>query len=562
MDIQLAFDTSTSAAPSGFASAMEYAAGQLDSLITNNVTVTIDVSWDNSGTVLGEAQPNYSTGGLYSYAAVVAALRSNAQTPTQLAAANNMPTTDPTGGRGVYLTLAQAEALNLPSTALAAEFSGIDGRVIFGTGGGALNFSTTNRAVPGEIDFSGTAMHELSHALGRADFNDGTNYALMDLYAYAAPGRLQSTPYAPTYFSIDKGQTTLASFDNTSDYSDWADQPQYRNDAFGAYAYPGYATTITPVDTTLMSVLGFDIACFCPGTMMLTPGGEVAVERLAIGDEVVTPNGPVPIKWIGRSAYDGRFLAENPLMLPVTFLPGALGEGLPCRAMTVSPGHGVFLHGVLVPAWRLVNQVNVLQVPCEGQVAYLHLDIARHDLLTADGCLSESWGNGVPRNWFHNAAEYAALYPAEDEAYAPCALRVEDGFVLEALRDWVNGRAGISRPLGPQGVLTGEVEMAGPDVCSGWAFCAQAPEQPVTLLVMAGGEILARVVANIYRADLRAAGMGKGCYGFAVALPAGKSGEVMVRGAYDGMVLGQPAPECEADFSSAHFASEAKIIRL
>ena len=540
MDIQLVFDTSTSAAPNGFASAVEYAASQLDSLITNNVTVSIDVSWDSSGTVLGEAQPNLGSAGLYSYAAVVAALRANAQTATQLAAVNNMPATDPTGGKGILLTIAQAEALNLSAAALTSEFGGIDGAVTFGTGGGVLNFSTTNGAVAGEIDFTGTAEHELSHALGRADFNDGSNYTLMDLYAYAAPGTLQSTPYAPAYFSIDNGQTTLASYDTTSDYSDWADQPQYRNDAFGAYAYPGYATTISPVDTTLMSVLGFDIACFCPGTMMLTPGGEVAVEYLAIGDELMTPNGPARIKWIGRSAYEGRFLGQNPLMLPVTFLPGALGEGLPWRAMTVSPGHGVLLHGVLVPAWRLVNQVNVLQAPREGKVEYLHFDLARHDLLTADGCLSESWGNGVPRNWFQNAAEYAELYPGADEVYAPCAPRVEDGLLLEALRDWVNGQAGLPRAKEPQGMLQGKVEMAGPEFCTGWAQCPEAPDQPVILLVMVGGEILARVVANTYRTDLRAAGIGKGCYGFATALPDGVRGEISVRRASDGALLGKP----------------------
>ena len=541
MDIQLVFDSSTSAAPSGFTAAVEYAASQLDALITNNVTVAIDVSWDSSGTVLGEAQPNLGTGGLYSYATVVAALRAQAQTATQLAAVNALPATDPTGGKGVLLTIAQAEALGLPAAAFNSEFNGIDGAVTFGTGGGVLNFSTTNGAVAGEIDFTGTAEHELSHALGRVDFNDGANYALMDLYAYASPGTLQTTPYAPAYFSINDGQTTLASFDTTSDYSDWADQTQYRNDAFGAYAYPGYATTISAVDTTLMSVLGFDIACFCPGTMILTPGGEVPVEHLAIGDEVVTPNGPARIKWIGRSAYEGRFLGQNPLMLPVTFLPGALGEGLPCRNMTVSPGHGVFLHGVLVPAWRLVNQVNVLQGAREDVVEYLHLDISRHDLLSTDGCLSESWGNGVPRNWFQNAADYAARYPGEDEPYAPCAPRVEDGLALEALRDWLNRRAGLPRAADPQGALHGEVEMAGPDFCAGWAQCPATPEQPVTLLVMAGGEILARVVANRYRADLRAVGIGKGCCGFAVALPAGVKGEISVRRASDGAVLEPPA---------------------
>lgn len=226
-------------------------------------------------------------------------------------------------------------------------------------------------------------------------------------------------------------------------------------------------------------------------------------------------------------------------MLPVTFLSGALGEGLPYRKMSVSPGHGVLLHGVLVPAWRLVNQVSVLQGEVEGVVEYLHIDLDRHDLLTADGCLSESWGNGVPRSWFQNAAEYAALYPGEDKTYAPCAPRVEDGLVLEALREWVNGQAGLPRAVEPQGALRGAVEQAGPGICAGWAQCPQAPEQPVSLLVMAGGEILARLVANIYRADLRAAGIGKGCCGFAVKMPEGIKGEISVRRASDGALLGR-----------------------
>lgn len=537
MDIQLIFDSTASAAPSGFTAAVEYAASQLDALITNNITVSIEVSWDSTGQILGEASPYLSAAGLYSYAEVVAALRANAQSSTQLAAVNALPATDPTDGKGLYLTLAQAEALGLPATALANAAGGVDGLVEFGTGGATLNFSTTNGAVAGEVDFAGTAEHELSHALGRVDFDDGSDFTIMDLYAYAAAGTLQSTPYAPSYFSIDDGQTSLATFDTTSDISDWADQPQYRNDAFGAYAYPGYATTISAVDDTLLSVLGFDIACFCPGTMILTPGGEVYVERLAIGDEVQTQTGPERIKWIGRSAYEGRFLGQNPLMLPVTFLPGALGTGLPCRAMTVSPGHGVFLHGVLVPAWRLVNQVNVLQAPREGLVEYLHIELPRHALLTSDGCLSESYQNGTPRSWFHNAAEHAALYPGPDEPYDPCAPRVEEGLALEALRHWVNSQAGLPRAAEPEGPLRGAVEWVGPGFCAGWAQCPAAPDQPVTLLVMAGAEILARLVANGYRADLRAAGIGNGCHGFAVALPAGVKGEITVRRASDGALL-------------------------
>ncbi|MGE4481501.1 NF038122 family metalloprotease [Acidocella sp.] len=539
MEIQLIYDGSAAAAPRGFTTALDYAARQVDQLIADNITVSIDVAWDGTGQILGQATPYLSTAGLYAYADVAAALRGHAQTAAQQAAADALPATDPTGGQGLYLTMAQAQALGLPDSALAAANGGVDGLVAFGTGGAVLNFTTA--AVAGEVDFIGTAEHELTHALGRVDFNDGSDFTIMDLYAYASTGTLQSTPYAPAYFSTDGGATSLAEFDDTSDISDWEDAPQYRTDAFGAYAYPGYAPTISAVDETLMSVLGFDIACFCPGTMILTPQGEVPVDCLAIGDQVMTRQGPAPVKWIGRSAYEGRFLGHDPLMLPVTFLPGALGEGQPCRAMSVSPGHGVFLHGVLVPAWRLVNQVNVLQAPCQGRVDYLHIELDRHDLLVSDGCWSESYLNETPRGWFQNAADYAALYPGEETPHAPCLPRLEDGLALEALRHWVNGRAGVDLVAEPAGRMRGAVDVAGPDICAGWAQCPDTPDRPVILLVMAGGEILARVAANGYRPDLRRAGIGKGCHGFAVSLPAsqgGARGAITVRRACDGALLG------------------------
>ena len=541
MQIDLVYGSGTSLAPPGFFSALQFAADQLDALIADNITITIDISWDTSGQILGEAGPENMQN--YSYNQVVDALKTHAVSPAASIAAADMPVSDPTGGNGVYLSVAQAEALGLRGgTSLP------DGTATFGTGGTVLNFSTTDLAVAGEEDFVGVAEHELTHAMGRSGWGDGAAsglYSLMDLFRFSSAGVLENSAdisndtSPPAYFSVDDGQTALADFSTTSDYYDWA--ANVAGDSFDAFSQIGAANTLSAVDQTLMAVLGFDVACFCPGTRMATPEGEAAVEELAIGDEVMTRDGARRIKWIGRSAYEGRFIGSNRLMLPVTFAPGALGEGMPVRALTVSPGHGMCLCDVLVPAWRLVNGVSVTQPERVEGVTYIHIELESHGLLLTEGCWSESYLNETPRSWFQNAAEFSLLYPGEDMPGPPCLPRVEDGVALQALRHLVNSRAGLAPVAEAAGKLRGEVDYLAHGVCAGWAQCTGAPEVPVTLLVMRGGEILTRVVANRYRADLRAAGDERFCHGFAVALPGGVGGDIIIRRALDGAVLEKAA---------------------
>ena len=541
MQINLVYDSSTTLAPAGFFTAMQFAAEQLDTLLSDNITVSIDIGWDSSGQVLGEAGPENMVS--YDYSTVVAALRAHALSPAAKTAADDMPTGDPTNGNGVYLAEAQAEALGLMS------FTSLpDGTATFGTGGTVLNFSTTDLAVPGEEDFVGVAEHELSHALGRSGWGAGSDptspdaglYSLMDLFRFTSAGVLENNAdvdtntSAPAYFSIDNGLTSLASYATTSDYYDWS--PAVTGDSFDAFSAVGVANTISTADQDLMAALGFNVACFCPGTRIATPDGEIAVEDLAIGDAVITRAGVRRIKWIGRSTYEGRFLGGNPLMLPVTFAPGALGEGVPLRALTVSPGHGVCLTDVLVPAWRLVNGASVTQPEQAEAVCYIHIELEAHELLLTEGCWSESYLNETPRSWFQNAAEYAALYPGEDAPGPPCLPRVAEGIALQALQYHVNKRAGLAPVREVAGTLLGEVDYMANGVCAGWAQCADAPEGPVTLLVMRGGEILERVVANRYREDLHKAGNQGFCSGFAVAVPEG-GGAIVVRRALDGAVL-------------------------
>jgi microcystin-dependent protein/glycosyltransferase involved in cell wall biosynthesis len=185
--------------------------------------------------------------------------------------------------------------------------------------------------------------------------------------------------------------------------------------------------------------------CYCDGTLILTDRGEVPVETLAIGDRVITADGAVrPIRWIGRRSYSGRF-ARGTHVLPICFKAGALEVDSPRRDLWVSPHHAMFLDGVLIEAIDLVNGVSVMQAERVERVDYFHIELDTHDIIVAEGALSESFLDDDSRGMFQNAHEFAALYP--DSPARPalyCAPRIAFGAELEAVRQRIVRRAGIA----------------------------------------------------------------------------------------------------------------------
>ena len=176
-------------------------------------------------------------------------------------------------------------------------------------------------------------------------------------------------------------------------------------------------------------------ACYCPGTAIATPSGERAIETLAIGDMILTASGGCkPVRWIGRRAYAARFVANNRSLLPIRFRAGSLGENLPHRDLLVSPNHAMLLDGALVPAEHLVNGSGIVREGAIRQVSYIHLELDEHDVILAEGAASETFLDDGSRGCFHNAAEYAALYPAAPVVPLYCAARIESGYALDAIR--------------------------------------------------------------------------------------------------------------------------------
>jgi hypothetical protein len=312
-----------------------------------------------------------------------------------------------------------------------------------------------------------------------------------------------------------------------------------------AEAYGG-PHALGPSSVSVTDIDPGNTACYCRGTFIRIGRGQKRVEELRIGDEVMTASGLArPIKWIGRRTYSGRFVMGRKDILPICFKAGSLDDNVPVRDLWISPHHAMYFEngsgGVLVEAKDLVNGASIMQAEQVNDVEYFHIELDTHDVIIAEGALSETFVDDDSRGMFHNAHQYAALYA--DEEMTPvryCAPRRDHGYEVEVVRQRLAQRAGLlsaaDRPSA--GALRGYVDRVSAGCIAGWAQNIDHPEAPVCLDIVAGGRLIGQVLANGYRDDLKAAGLGSGRHAFEFTPPLGTSvGAIEVRRSLDGTAL-------------------------
>lgn len=165
-------------------------------------------------------------------------------------------------------------------------------------------------------------------------------------------------------------------------------------------ALDGDSGFIVAGDSSSSSMSSFTAPCFAPGTMICTPDGPRAVETLKPGDVVMTQDrGAQIIRWIHNGKYPLEDAKDD--AKPVLIKAGALGQNLPVHDLIVSPQHrilvggagqldGVFANEAFAPAKSLTAVPGIRHMKGKKTITWHHFACDHHEVIRANGCLSES----------------------------------------------------------------------------------------------------------------------------------------------------------------------------
>ncbi|MGC9271554.1 Hint domain-containing protein [Acidiphilium sp.] len=202
---------------------------------------------------------------------------------------------------------------------------------------------------------------------------------------------------------------------------------------------------------------GTDITvCFAAGTHILTQCGEKMVDKLIVGDLVVTHGGLLsPIEWIGHRHIDVRRHPRPENVCPIVIEANALENGVPARDLYVSPDHAIYLNEHLIPAKALINGHTIRQIT-KNIIDYYHVELNSHYVIYAENTLVESYLDTGNRNFF-DSSNQIILHPDMAQKLREttgCAPLVEHGPVVEAVRASLLFRADIETTPDPALTIT------------------------------------------------------------------------------------------------------------
>jgi hypothetical protein len=294
-------------------------------------------------------------------------------------------------------------------------------------------------------------------------------------------------------FNPISGVLTLTGTASVADYQAALDSVTYSFSPNGADSTNGGANPTRTIswavsdgtNNSLAATSSLGTLCFCRGTLIATPGGEVNVEKLAAGDMVLTASGVArKISWVGA----GRVLATRGRRgpaTPVIVRKGALADNVPHTDMRVTKGHALWFDDVLVPVEFLVNHRSILWDDHAQEVSLWHIELETHDVLLANGAPAESYRDDGNRWLFQNASTGWDL-PSQQ----PCAPVLTGGQAVDRIWRRLLDRSG--QPRRPPLTSDPDLHM----IVDGQRIDALWREGPLHGFGLPAGSLCARIISR------------------------------------------------------------------
>ena len=308
------------------------------------------------------------------------------------------------------------------------------------TGAGRIQVTTTYYPQGKQqiiLDSSGLLSPSLNELILHVDASNFANFTTLDLSFDQKEFDDEDNPMPATFTGSDNSDGVALSVDGTNwfrlfDLTGANSTNTFQNKSIDLIQFASDNNITLTSDTQIkfqqfddspaggqiLDVDGFafdniSLECFLTGTHILTDKGEITVENLEIGDNVVTAEGKIEtVKWIGYQTVKPHQVKQPLRGHPILIKAGALGNNLPHRDLYVSPDHAMYFEGVLINAGALINGTSIVKTEPTEAFTYYHVELENHVLLLAEGAHAESY---LPQNEdrlaYENGAEYEELYP-------------------------------------------------------------------------------------------------------------------------------------------------------
>jgi hypothetical protein len=330
-----------------------------------------------------------------------------------------------------------ADSINIGATGNSGGLLQLGSATSSGIGVGGTSSNITFNFLdngPG-VQSDGLVEYLSGFATGALTQQSYTNVAWGDAFKFDGAGvdfSSDTVTYGGTTITVTSGATTVLTMDNVA-------------------ATAG--TTFKGVGNEIVAV------CYARGTMLRTPDGELPVERLRAGKQVITlvdgQEVAKTVTWLGHRRINIAGHPRPETVAPVRIRRDAFAQGMPQRDLIVSPDHAIFVDSMLICARQLVNGTTIRQELDWTAVDYYHVELDEHAILLAEGLPAESYIDTGNSGFFENSGAPLVLHPdLTDETGYPtreagsCAPFVSDeGSVRPAWQRLADWAAAIGRPV-------------------------------------------------------------------------------------------------------------------